>query len=56
MTSNCLEENSTSKEKMEEWEIMTLMCTKAYLLVTQVQGNNISVTISGSTKLWKASM
>ena len=40
-----LEENATSKEKMEEWESLTLMWTKEYLLVTQVQGKNTSVTI-----------
>ena len=29
----------------EEWESLTLMWTKEYLLVTQVQGKNTSVTI-----------
>jgi hypothetical protein len=35
-----LEANSTSKEKMVEWESLTLMWKKEYLLVTQVQGNH----------------
>jgi hypothetical protein len=33
------------KEKMAEWEILTLVWTNEYLLVTQVQGNHTSVTI-----------
>jgi hypothetical protein len=37
-------QNGTSKEKMEEWESLTLMWTKEYLLVTQVQENHTSVT------------
>jgi hypothetical protein len=37
--------NATSKEKMEKWESLTLMWTKEYLLVTQVQGKHTSVTI-----------
>jgi len=44
-TSEYLEENATSKEKMEEWESLTLVWTKEYFLVTQVQGKNTSVTI-----------
>ena len=40
-----LEENATSKDKMEEWERLTLVWTKEYLLVTQVQGNDTSITI-----------
>ena len=54
-TSKFLEENATSKEKMEEWESLSLMWTKEYLLVTQVQEKHISVTIWYLTKLWKAS-
>jgi hypothetical protein len=34
----------TSKEKMAEWESLTLVWTKEYLLVTQVQGKHTSVT------------
>jgi hypothetical protein len=30
---------------MAEWESLTLMWIEEYLLVTQVQGNNTSVTI-----------
>jgi hypothetical protein len=40
-----LEANATSKEKMVEWESLTLVWTKEYLLVTQVQGKHTSVTI-----------
>jgi hypothetical protein len=40
-----LEENATSKENMVEWESLTLMWKNEYLLVTQVQGKNTSVTI-----------
>jgi hypothetical protein len=39
-----LEENSTSKKKMAEWEGLTLVWKKEYLLVTQVQGKHTSVT------------
>jgi hypothetical protein len=39
------EANATSKEKMAEWESLTLVWTKEYLLVTQVQGKHTSVTI-----------
>jgi hypothetical protein len=35
-----LEANATSKEKMVEWESLTLIWTKEYLLVTQVQGKS----------------
>jgi transposase InsO family protein len=34
-----------SKEKMAKWESYTIMWTKEYFLVTQVQGKNKSVTI-----------
>ena len=44
-TSEFLEGNDTSKENMEEWESLTLMWKKEYLLVTQVQGKHTSVTI-----------
>jgi hypothetical protein len=37
--------NATSKEKMAEWESLTLVWTNEYLLVTQVQGKHASVTI-----------
>ena len=43
-TSEFLEANVTSKEKMVEWEILTLVWTKEYLLVTQVQGKHTRVT------------
>ena len=55
-TSEFLEANATSKEKMAEWESLTLVWTKEYLLVTQVQGNHTSVTTWYWTKLWKESM
>jgi hypothetical protein len=44
-TSEFLEANAKSKEKMEEWESLTLVWTKEYLLVTQVQGKHTSVKI-----------
>jgi hypothetical protein len=37
--SEYLEANATSKEKMTEWESLTLVWTKEYLLVSQVKGN-----------------
>jgi hypothetical protein len=40
-----MEANATSKEKMEEWESLTLVRENEYLLVTQVQGKHTSVTI-----------
>jgi hypothetical protein len=45
ITSEYLEANATSKEKMEEWESLTLMWKNEYLLVTQVNGKHTSVTI-----------
>ena len=55
-TSEYLKENAPSKEKIEEWESLTLMWIKEYLLVTQVQGKYTSVTIWDWPKLWKTSM
>jgi transposase InsO family protein len=39
-----LESNATLKEKMVAWESLTLVWTKEYLFVTQLQGNHTSVT------------
>jgi uncharacterized protein YxeA len=44
-TSEFLEANATSKEKMAEWESLTLVWKKEYFLVTQVQGKHTSVII-----------
>ena len=44
-TKEFLEANATSKEKMVEWESLTLVWTNEYLLVTQVQGKHTIVTI-----------
>jgi hypothetical protein len=35
-----LEANATSKEKMEEWESLTLELTKEYWLDTQAKGKH----------------
>jgi hypothetical protein len=39
-----LEANVTSKDKIAEWEGLTLVWKKEYLLVTQVQGKHTRVT------------